>query len=282
MTLSPRGGNLGGLPSHYLAHGSSFADFLAESGRHAFPSLAPGSSVEVPHATTIVSLTCAGGVVMAGDRRATMGNLIAQKDIEKVFPADEHSIIGIAGAAGVAVEMVRLFQVELEHYEKIEGMPLSLDGKANRLATLLRGNLGMALQGLAVVPLFAGYDLDRHRGRMFSYDVTGGRYEERDHHAVGSGSVFARGSLKKLYREGMSTDDAVMTAVEALYDAADDDSATGGPDLTRRIFPVIAVAEADGVRVLSDDEVGPVVERVVDARLSKPDGPTAPLPGSAS
>jgi proteasome beta subunit len=158
---------------------------------------------------------------------------------------------------------------------------LSLDGKANRLATLLRGNLGMAMQGLAVVPLFAGYDLDRGRGRIFSYDVTGGRYEERDHHAVGSGSVFARGSLKKLYRAGMSTDDAVMAAVEALYDAADDDSATGGPDLTRRIFPVIAVAEVDGVRVLADSEVGTVVERVVTARLTHPDGPTASLPGGA-
>ena len=138
----------------------------------------------VPHGTTIVALTTSDGVVMAGDRRATMGNIIAQRDIEKVFAADEHTIIGIAGAAGVAVEMVRLFQVELEHYEKIEGVPLTLDGKANRLATLLRGNLGMAMQGLAVVPLFAGYDLDAHRGRIFSYDVTGGRYEERDHHAV--------------------------------------------------------------------------------------------------
>lgn len=282
MTAAPRGVSLGGLPAHYLVHGSSFADFLAASGGRALPEITTAGGLDVPHGTTIVSLTCADGVIMAGDRRATMGNLIAQKDIEKVFPADEHSIIGIAGAAGVAVEMVRLFQVELEHYEKIEGMPLSLDGKANRLATLLRGNLGMALQGLAVVPLFAGFDLDRRRGRMFSYDVTGGRYEERDHHAVGSGSVFARGSLKKLYREGMTTDEGVVTAVEALYDAADDDSATGGPDLTRRIFPVVAIADANGVRVLSDDDVWPVVQRVVDARLTRPDGPTAPLPGSSA
>ena len=237
--------------------------------------------IDVPHATTIVALATADGIVMAGDRRATMGNIIAQRDIEKVFPADEHSVVGIAGAAGVAVELVRLFQVELEHYEKIEGLPLTLDGKANRLATLLRGNLGMAMQGLAVVPLFAGFDLDLGRGRIFSYDVTGGRYEERDHHAVGSGSVFARGSLKKLYRTGMSTDDGVMASVEALYDAADDDSATGGPDLTRRIFPVIAVADSDGVRMLPDAEVGEVVERVVGARLTSPDGPNAPLPGSA-
>ena len=265
-----------------MAHGSSFADFLTRSGATSGFPADLGGSVEVPHATTIVALVCDGGIVMAGDRRATMGNLIAQRDIEKVFPADEHSVVGIAGAAGVAVELVRLFQVELEHYEKIEGVPLSLDGKANRLSTLLRGNLGMAMQGLAVVPLYAGYDLDRKRGRIFSYDVTGGRYEERDHHAVGSGSMFARGSLKKLYRSGMSPDDAVMASVEALYDAADDDSATGGPDLTRRIFPVIAVADAEGVRMLPDATVGAVVERVVAARLTSPDGPTANLPGAAS
>lgn len=272
--------DLPGLPQAYMAVGSSFADFLARSGSPGGYPRVEGT-VEVPHATTIVALTCADGIVMAGDRRATMGNLIAQRDIEKVFPADEHSVVGIAGAAGVAVELVRLFQVELEHYEKIEGLPLSLDGKANRLATLLRGNLGMAMQGLAVVPLFAGYDVDGQRGRIFSYDVTGGRYEERDHHAVGSGSVFARGSLKKLYRPGMSAGDAVMASVEALYDAADDDSATGGPDLTRRIFPVIAVADAQGVRMLGEDEVGGVVERVVAARLAQPDGPRAPLVGGA-
>ena len=270
-----------GLPQSYMAHGSSFADFLADTGLVPSRVTAGEGAIQVPHATTIVALATADGVVMAGDRRATMGNIIAQRDIEKVFPADEHSVVGIAGAAGVAVELVRLFQVELEHYEKIEGLPLSLDGKANRLATLLRGNLGMAMQGLAVVPLFAGFDLDRQRGRIFSYDVTGGRYEERDHHAVGSGSVFARGSLKKLYRGGMTTSDAVMASVEALYDAADDDSATGGPDLTRRIFPVIAVAEVDGVRRLADAEVGQVVEQVVAARLTSPDGPQAPLPGRA-
>ena len=268
-----------GLPQAFMAHGSSFADFLAVSGHGPGQHVAGIGSVDVPHATTIVALATSDGIVMAGDRRATMGNIIAQRDIEKVFPADEHSVVGIAGAAGVAVELVRLFQVELEHYEKIEGVPLSLDGKANRLATLLRGNLGMAMQGLAVVPLFAGYDLARGRGRIFSYDVTGGRYEERDHHAVGSGSMFARGSLKKLYRPGLSAEDAVMAAVEALYDAADDDSATGGPDLTRRIFPVIAVADADGVRMLEDAEVGAIVERVVAARLDYPDGPVASLTG---
>jgi proteasome beta subunit len=277
VTSGPR------LPDAYgLAGSASFVDFLSALHPDRLPDAsATPASAPLTHGTTIVALLTRDGVVMAGDRRATMGNIIAQHDIEKVFAADDHSVIGIAGTAGLAVELVRLFQVELEHYEKIEGLPLSLDGKANRLATLLRGNLGMAMQGLAVVPLFAGFDLDRQRGRIFSYDVTGGRYEERDHHAVGSGSLFARGSLKKLYRAGMSTDDAVTASVEALYDAADDDSATGGPDLTRRIFPVIAVASADGVRVLGDDEMGQVVQRVVDARLNSPDGPTAPLPGGA-
>ena len=276
MTPTPGSGR---LPGSYMAPGSaSFAEFLvALRGESPLP--VAGAVGEVPHATTIVALTCQGGVLMAGDRRATMGNVIAQRDIEKVFPADEHSVIGIAGAAGIAVELVRLFQVELEHYEKIEGVPLSLDGKANRLASLLRGNLGLAMQGLAVVPLFGGYDLDRDAGRIFSYDVTGGRYEERDHHAVGSGSMFARGSLKKLYRPNMSGDDALTAAIEALYDAADDDSATGGPDLTRRIFPVVAIVGADGVRMISEADLQPVVERVVQARYANPDGPVASLPG---
>ena len=166
--------------------------------------LPAGSAADLaPHATTIVAATFRGGVVMAGDRRATMGNIIAQRDIEKVFPTDEYSCVGIAGTAGLAVEMVRLFQTELEHYEKIEGTTLSIDGKANRLSALIRGNLGMAMQGLAVVPLFAGYDLVSEQGRIFSYDVTGGRYEETAFHSVGSGSVFARGSLKKLYRDDL-------------------------------------------------------------------------------
>ena len=173
--------------------------------------------------------------------------------------------------------MVRLFQTELEHYEKIEGTTLSMDGKANRLAALIRGNLGMAMQGLAVVPLFAGYDLAAEQGRIFSYDVTGGRYEETAFHSVGSGSLFARGSLKKLYREDLDADGCVTAVVQALYDAADDDSATGGPDLTRRIFPVVGVITADGYRRLPDDEVAAIADRVIGARMSRPDGPAAPL-----
>ena len=214
---------------------------------------------------------------MAGDRRATMGNIIAQRDIEKVFPTDEYSCVGIAGTAGLAVEMVRLFQTELEHYEKIEGTTLSMDGKANRLSALIRGNLGMAMQGLAVVPLFAGFDLVSEQGRIFSYDVTGGRYEETAFHSVGSGSVFARGSLKKLYREDFDQTQCVTAVVQALYDAADDDSATGGPDLARRIFPVVSVITADGHVRLSQQQVAAIADEVVAARMQRPDGPAAPL-----
>ncbi|MFN8156549.1 MAG: proteasome subunit beta [Candidatus Nanopelagicales bacterium] len=277
--MSTSGGQGASLSPAFLRAGSSsFAEFLAEHDPSLLPAgrtLPAGLTVEAPHGTTIVSLTYDGGVIMAGDRRATMGNIIAQRDIEKVFPADESSCVGIAGTAGLAVELVKLFQVELEHYEKIEGAQLSLDGKANRLAALLRNNLGMAMQGLAVVPLFAGYDYDAEVGRIFSYDVTGGRYEEHRHHGVGSGSLFARGSLKKLWREGLAPADAITVAVEALYDAADDDSATGGPDLARGILPVVVVVDADGYRRVDDDELGPLVRAVVEARQSRPDGPRA-------
>jgi proteasome beta subunit len=224
-----------------------------------------------------VAATFPHGVVVAGDRRATMGNLIAQRDIEKVFPADEFSIIGIAGAAGIAVEMVGLFQVELEHYEKIEGAPLSLVGKANRLATMIRQNLALAMQGLMVVPLFAGWDVATEEGRIFSYDATGGRYEEHAFFSVGSGSTFARGSLKKLYRPDFDATGAATAVIQALYDAADDDSATGGPDLTRKIYPVVLIASADGVERVSEAQVAALVSQIMESRMERPDGPGAPL-----
>src|SRR5690349_2313026 len=277
MTGSSHGPRLD--PAFLRPGSSSFADFLNEQAPELLPhrrALPEGSAADLaPHGTTIVAATFPGGVVMAGDRRATMGNIIAQRDIEKVFPADEYSCVGIAGTAGLAVELVRLFQTELEHYEKIEGMTLSMDGKANRLAGLIRANLGMAMQGLAVVPLFAGYDLASDQGRIFSYDVTGGRYEETAFHAVGSGSLFARGSLKKLYREGLSEEDCVTATIQALYDAADDDSATGGPDLTRRIFPVVQVVSAEGGRRMDDDEVAAIADRMIAGRMDRPDGPAA-------
>lgn len=259
---------------------SSFVELLSRAAPDLLPSrlAATGAADHLtPHGTTIVSATFPQGVVMAGDRRATMGNYIAQRDIQKVYASDEFSLVGIAGAAGLAVEMVRLFRVELEHYEKIEGAPLSLDGKANRLSALIRGNLANALQGLAVVPLFAGWDLAGGLGRIFSYDATGGRYEETSFHSVGSGSIFAHGSLKKLYRPDLDLHGCATVVVQALVDAADDDSATGGPDLMRKIYPIIMVAGPDGVHQLSDEEMTAITDEVIAGRRERPDGPAAPL-----
>lgn len=272
----------GRLPGGYHEVGSSsFTEFLGQAAPHLLPGrrlvgqggVNPAAGpLLAPHATTIVTLAYAGGVLLAGDRRATMGNIIASRDIEKVFVTDDHSAVGIAGTAGIAIEMVKLFQVELEHFEKLEGAVLSLEGKANRLATMIRGNLALAMQGLSVVPVFAGYDVDCGCGRMFSYDVTGGCYEERNHHSVGSGSLFARGSLKKLWRPDMELPQAVRVAIEALYDAADDDTATGGPDLGRRLWPTCAAVDVDGARLLADDDLAAVVQAVVDDRRDNPGG----------
>lgn len=227
---------------------------------------AAGVPLQAPHATTIVAMAYAGGVLMAGDRRATMGNVIASRHIEKVYPADRYSVLGIAGTAGIAIDLTRLFQVELEHYEKIEGTLLSLEGKANRLGAMIRGNLPLAMQGLAVVPLFAGFDTGARTGRLFSYDVTGGRYEEREHHTVGSGSVFARGALKKLWRPNLTAGEALGVAVEALYDAADDDSATGGPDTVRQLWPVVYTVDEGGTRRVPDDELAVIARAIIEAR----------------
>jgi len=270
----------GGLPPAFLTTGSSsFAEFLGAAAPELLPGRRSGSASGTdglaPHGTTIVALRYDGGIVMAGDRRATMGNVIAQRDIEKVFPADSGSCVGIAGSAGIAVELVRLFQVELEHYEKIEGTPLSVEGKANRLGTLLRGNLGFAMQGLAAVQLLAVYDHDERTGRIFSYDLTGGRYEEHDFYSIGSGSMFARGALKKLFDVSSGREAAVRAAVQSLYDAADDDSATGGPDVYRRIFPVVAVVDAQGYQRLGEEEVADVVALMLEGRRQRPDGPKA-------
>jgi proteasome beta subunit len=261
-----------GLPAPFMASGSSsFTEFLGSHAPELLPSgrpLPPGGALEAPHGTTIVTLTYDGGVVMAGDRRATMGNIIASRHIEKVFPADQYSVLGIAGTAGIAIDLTRLFQVELEHYEKIEGTLLSLDGKANRLGAMIRGNLAMAMQGLAVVPLFAGFDTAAGVGRLFSYDVTGGRYEEQEHHAVGSGSMFARGALKKLWRPNLAEDEAVSVAVESLYDAADDDSATGGPDPVRQLWPVVYTVNRAGARRVSERELAAVAGTIIESRAA--------------
>jgi proteasome beta subunit len=259
---------------------SSFTDFLRTAAPDLLPGrrpLPPGLGADLaPHATTIVALTYADGVVMAGDRRATMGNLVASRDIEKVYAADPYSLVGMAGTAGVGIELIKLFQVELEHYEKIEGVMLSLDGKANRLATLIRNNLGAAMQGLAVIPLYAGFDLDAEpgagAGRIFSFDVAGGIYEEHGYDGIGSGSLFAKAALKKRYRPGLSRDEAIQFAVESLNDAADDDTATGGPDLIRKIFPVVMAATAEGTVRLTDAESGAVAQSIVDLRSVNPGG----------
>ena len=227
-----------------------------------------GTPLQAPHATTVVAMTYAEGIVMAGDRRATMGNIIASRHIEKVFPADQYSVLGIAGTAGIAIDLTRLFQVELEHYEKIEGTLLSLDGKANRLGAMIRGNLPMAMQGLAVVPLFAGVDTAAGVGRLFSYDVTGGRYEEQEHHAVGSGSMFARGALKKLWRPNLTEAEAVSVAVESLYDAADDDSATGGPDPIRQLWPVVYRVNRAGARRIPEQDLAAIAGNIIESRAA--------------
>src|SRR4051812_44204688 len=267
---------------------TSFTDYLALTSPHLLPGRMPERlpvdapaprtpGLDVPHGTTIVALRCAGGVVIAGDRRATMGNMIAQRDMEKVFVTDSYSAVGIAGSAGIAVDMVRLYTVQLEHYEKLEGVPLSLDGKANQLAGMVKANLGAALQGFVVVPLFAGFDVDAAdpaaAGRIITFDATGGRYEEKmGFHAVGSGSVFARGSLKKLHDPTADVAGVIRTAVEALYDAADDDSATGGPDLVRHIYPVVVSITGDGAVRHPDADIAEVTAAVVNGRSTRPGG----------
>jgi proteasome beta subunit len=268
----------------------SFSDFLVSyapdllpgaqgAGQHG-PGTQPGGGdfiKDLPHATTIVAVSCERGVVLAGDRRATMGSMIAKRDVEKIFRSDEFSAMGFAGTGSLGLEFSRLFSVELEHYEKMEGRQLSLEGKANQLAAMVRGNISGAMQGLVWIPLFAGYDENSGTGRIFSYDPVGGPYEEYRFYSIGSGSVFARGSLKKLYHDDMPVRDAVLACVQALYDAADDDSATGGPDVSRRIFPVVATITGDGFRRLPDAEAAEYAQQVVSERLQSPDGPSAPL-----
>ncbi len=234
-------------------------DFAALVRRLGLDPVVPSSALEgrvpVTHATTVVAIRHADGVIMAGDRRATSGNIIAHRAIEKVFAADRHSGVAIAGAAGPAMEMVKLFQLQLEHYEKVEGAPLSLEGKANQLAQMVRSNLPAAMQGLMVVPIFAGYDTRRGTGRLFQYDATGGRYEESHFTTSGSGGSLAASVIKQGYRDGLARDAAIDLAISALFHAADDDSATGGPDLIRGIYPVVATITASGFQRVGDDEI---------------------------
>ncbi|MET0728908.1 MAG: proteasome subunit beta [Acidimicrobiales bacterium] len=244
--------------------GPSFAELLHRVGPPVSPVVAgSGEPLVITHGTTVLGVRYSDGVVMAGDRRATAGNLIAHKTMEKVFPADRYSGVAIAGAAGPAIEMVKLFQLQLEHYEKVEGTVLSLEGKANQLSAMVRGHLPAAMQGMAVVPIFAGYDVRRGMGRLFEYDVTGGRYEELDHIASGSGSMHAGTVVKLGWRADLPRAEAVHLVVHALYRAAEEDSATGGPDLIRGIFPVVATITARGYERVDDDELRTSVEAII-------------------
>ncbi|SEP76425.1 proteasome beta subunit [Streptomyces sp. yr375] len=268
----------------FTVGGSSFRDFLAAHRPELLPTRRPlpagvrAAPDSFPHGTTVLALAYRDGVLIAGDRRATMGNLIAQRDLEKVHPADDHTAVAFAGTVGLALDMVKLYQVELTHFEKVEGVPMTLAAKARRLATMIRQNLDQAMQGLAVVPLLAGYDTAAApgaRGRIFSFDVVGGLYEKSPFHAEGSGSPYARGSLKKLYRADMSRREAALAALQALYDAADDDSATGGPDLNRRIFPIVSVITEDGFERLPEAQTEQLSEEMIERRGTRPDGPNA-------
>ncbi|MBW8483277.1 proteasome subunit beta [Actinomadura parmotrematis] len=267
-------------PEFFEAGNPSFVELLRAHSPEMLPINRVGGSaadLELPHGTTVLAVVFDGGVMMAGDRRATSGNRIAYRELDKVQRSDEHSVVAFAGTVGLALEMVRLFRVELEHYEKMEAAPLSLPGKARRLGAVVQANFAQALQGLAVVPLFAGYDTGKGTAHIYTYDITGSPSEARDFHADGSGSPYALGSLKKLWRPGLTAGQAAQVCVQALYDAADDDAATGGPDRTRRIYPTLAVVTADGSRVLPEAEVAEVVEQVVTDRFERPDGPVAPL-----
>lgn len=238
--------------------GSNFTELLRRLGRDPLEAALATNPIDhdqIPHGTTIVAIRYIDGVIMAGDRRATMGVSIAGRDMEKVHPADRHSGIAISGTAGLGMEMIKLFQTNLEHYEKVEGEPLSLEGKANQLAQMVRGNLPTALSGMVVIPIFAGFDLNRGLGRIFTYDVTGGRYEEHDFFATGSGGRDARTTIKLGYRPEMTREEAIELAVQSLYEAADEDAATGGPDVVRGIYPRVVTITEDGYTQIADPEV---------------------------
>ncbi len=253
---------------------SSFSDFLSRQAPQLLPGgrdLSGGPGTELPHGTTIVALKYPGGVLIAGDRRATQGHMIASRDVQKVHIADDYAATGIAGTAAIAVEFARLYAVELEHYEKVEGVPLTFRGKVNRLATMVRGNLGAALQGFVALPLLVAFDIDdpdaRNAGRIVSFDAAGGwNIEEEGFQSVGSGSLFAKSSIKKLYPQVSDADSALMAAIEALYDAADDDSATGGPDLVRGIYPTAVLIGADGAEEVTEARIADLARQVIEKR----------------
>ena len=254
---------------------SSFSEFLRSQAPELLPasrgSEVPGDATGLPHGTTIVALKYPGGVLIAGDRRSTQGNMIAGRDVQKVYITDDYTATGIAGTAALAVEFARLYAVELEHYEKLEGVPMTFAGKVNRLAIMVRSNLGAALQGFVALPLLVGFDVDapdlQAAGRIVTFDAAGGWHiEEEGYQAVGSGSLFARASMKKLFSAVTDADSALKVAVEALYDAADDDSATGGPDLVRGIFPTAVTIDSGGARDVAEDRIVRLARQVIESR----------------
>jgi proteasome beta subunit len=267
----------GALPTNFL--GSSFYDLLIAHYPHLGPRVAsdavvsagaiPALAMSVPHGTTILAVRFASGVVVAGDRRATEGYQISGRRIEKVYKVDEWSAMAIAGAAGPCLEMVRLFQTELEHYEKIEGAPLSVDGKANKLAQMVKGNLPAAFQGLLVIPIFAGFDHRQQVGRIFKYDVAGGRYEETDYHATGSGGKDAKTTIKQYFKPGLNEQEALNLALEALFNAAEEDVATGAPDPARGIFPTVKIVTAQGISDVQPPRIEPVYAAFLDKRRER-------------
>ncbi len=268
--------SISGMPS-LQADSSSFSELLRRQAPHLLPSggVAAGGLPEVsnalPHGTTIVALKFPGGVLIAGDRRSTQGNMIAGRDVQKVYITDDYTATGIAGTAAIAVEFARLYAVELEHYEKLEGVALTFAGKVNRLAIMVRGNLGAALQGFVALPLLVGYDLDdpdaAGAGRIVSFDAAGGwNVEEEGYQSVGSGSIFAKSSMKKLYSRVTDAESALRVAVEALYDAADDDSATGGPDLVRGIYPTAVVLGPTGAEDVAEERIAGLARQVIESR----------------
>ncbi len=262
----------GALPGAFDAAGSSFFEVLRRAAPDAVPELLRGATMppalhdQLVDGTTVLSVTYTSGVIMAGDRRATAGNIISKKDMRKVFPADRHSAVAISGAAGPAMELAKVFATELEHYEKVEGELLSLEGKSNKLAHMVRANLPLAMQGLVVVPLFAGVEVKSGEGRIFEYDPVGGRYRATDYASAGSGSMVARSTLKRGHDHQADEETAVHLCIEALFEAAEEDSATGGPDLVRRVYPIVAVIDADGYRELDDDTVAAHVQQIVEER----------------
>jgi proteasome beta subunit len=253
---------------------SSFSDLLRRQAPHLLPTGATpvtGSGSDLPHGTTIVALKYPGGVLIAGDRRSTQGNMIAGRDVQKVYITDDYTATGIAGTAAIAVEFARLYAVELEHYEKVEGVALTFAGKVNRLAIMVRGNLGAALQGFIALPLLVGYDVHdpdaQGAGRIVSFDAAGGwNIEAEGYQSVGSGSIFAKSSIKKMYSRVTDAESALKVAIEALYDAADDDSATGGPDLVRGIYPTAVTIGAEGADDVAEERIAELAREVIASR----------------